>query len=102
MAPAALSMAYYVYILASQKNGTLYIGTTNDLVRRMWEHKGKFVPGFTDKYGVHQLVYFEAHDDVRQAIQRERTMKHWRRDWKIALIEKANPEWRDLYDEISR
>ena len=95
-------MAYYVYILASRKNGTLYIGTTNDLVRRAWEHKGQFVPGFTSKYGVHHLVYFEAHDDVRLAIQRERTMKHWRRDWKIALIETTNPEWRDLTDEISR
>ncbi len=95
-------MAYYVYILASQKNGTLYIGVTGDLVRRTSEHKESMVDGFTSKYGVHQLVYFEAYDDVRLAIQRERTMKHWRRDWKIALIERSNPHWRDLYSDIAR
>ena len=94
-------MAYYVYILASKKNGTLYIGVTNDLIRRAAEHKEKVVDGFTKKYGVNRLVYFEPHDDVRVAIQRERTMKHWRRDWKIALIKKANPDWRDLYDEVA-
>src|SRR5690349_9601152 len=96
---AELSMAYYVYILASKKNGTLYIGVTNDLVRRGGEHREKLVDGFTKKYDVDRLVYFEPYDDVRVAIQRERTMKHWRRDWKIALIERANPHWRDLYND---
>jgi putative endonuclease len=95
-------MSYYVYILASARNGTIYIGMSNDLVRRVWEHKEGAVEAFTRKYGVHRLVYFEPYDDVRNAQQRERTLKHWKRDWKIALIEKNNPEWRDLYDGISR
>ncbi|MBI3706688.1 MAG: GIY-YIG nuclease family protein [Proteobacteria bacterium] len=95
-------MAYYVYILASRRNGTLYIGATNDLMRRAWEHRQAVAESFTKKYGVHRLVYFEAYDQARPAIQRERTLKHWRRDWKIALIEKSNPEWRDLYDDITR
>lgn len=95
-------MPYYVYILASRENGTLYIGVTNDLVRRTSEHREDVVDGFTNKYGVHRLVYFEPYDDVRVAIQRERTMKHWRRDWKIALIERENPHWRDLYDDVAR
>jgi putative endonuclease len=94
-------MPYYVYIMASRKNGTLYIGATKDLVRRVWERKHHVVEGFTKKYAVHRLVYFESTDDVRVAIRRERTMKHWRRDWKIALIERSNPDWLDLYDSIA-
>jgi len=94
-------MSYYVYIMASQRNGTLYIGATSDLSRRVWEHKNGVVEGFTKQYDVHSLVYFETHDDVRLALQRERTMKHWQRKWKLALIEKDNPDWRDLYDEIN-
>jgi putative endonuclease len=92
---------YYVYILASQKNGTLYIGSTNDLVRRIYDHKQGTIEGFTKKYQVVRLVYFEAFDYGQAAFQRERTMKHWRRDWKIALIERNNPDWRDLYDGIA-
>ena len=93
-------MAYYVYILASQKNGTLYIGVTNNLMRRSFEHREDLVDGFTKKYKVHSLVYFEAHEDVRLAIQREKNMKHWPRAWKLALIEKNNPDWRDLYETL--
>jgi putative endonuclease len=95
------TMLYYVYILANKPNGTLYIGVTNDLVRRVWEHRTDAVEGFTRKYGVHALVYFEALDDPRSAIEREKKLKRWRRAWKISLIVKDNPEWRDLYDEIA-
>jgi len=91
---------YHVYILASRKNGTLYVGVTNDLIRRVYEHKHDLAPGFTAKYRVHKLVYFEATDSVRAAIQREKNLKHWPRNWKISLIEKQNPDWRDLYDSI--
>jgi putative endonuclease len=94
-------MPYYVYILASRRLGTLYIGVTNDLVRRVHEHKGSAVPGFASRYGAMRLVWFEAHDDVTAAIQREKNLKHWVRAWKIALIERANPGWRVLYDEIA-
>ncbi len=91
---------YYVYILASQKNGTLYIGVTNDLIRRMQEHKkGERDDGretFTKKYHVNTLVYFEHTNDIAEAIQRESRLKNWKRAWKIALIEKTNPSWRDL------
>ena len=93
-------MAYYVYILASQRNGTLYIGMTNDLVRRVHEHKEGFVEGFTKRHGVKTLVYFESHDRAEQAIQREKTLKQWVRDWKIALIERDNPYWNDLYERL--
>lgn len=91
---------YYVYILASQRNGTLYIGVTNDLVRRIAEHKQGFVDGFTKKYGVKHLVYIEETNDISQAIEREKQMKKWNREWKLNLIEEKNPEWKDLYDEI--
>jgi len=91
---------YYVYILASRRNGTLYIGITNDLVRRVYEHKNDLVPGFTSKYGVHQLVYYECFEEVDQAIEREKCLKKWKRKWKLELIEKVNPEWKDLYDEL--
>ena len=95
------SVAYYVYILASRLRGTLYIGVTRDLVRRVHEHRCGAVPGFASRYGAKRLVWFEAHDDVKAAIQREKTLKHWVRAWKIALIEGTNPEWSDLYDEIA-
>lgn len=91
---------YYVYILASKKNGTLYLGVTNDIARRVYEHKNNLVDGFTKKYSVHCLVYFEVCEDVRVAIQREKNIKKWRRRWKIELIEKNNPDWRDLYFEV--
>lgn len=89
-----------VYILASKRNGTLYIGVTSDLIKRAWEHKNDLVDGFTKEYGVHQLVYFEMLDDMESAIQREKQLKKWNRDWKIDLIEKDNPEWADLYESL--
>jgi putative endonuclease len=92
--------AYYVYILASQRNGTLYIGMTNNLVRRVWEHKNNVVDGFTKKYSVHQLVWYEAADTPQAAITREKQLKKWNRAWKLKLIEANNPEWKDLYNEI--
>jgi putative endonuclease len=93
-------MPYYVYILASKENGTLYIGITNNLTRRVYEHRNDLIEGFTKKYGVHRLVYYETHEDVRVAIAREKQMKKWYRAWKIRLIEESNPEWRDLYYEL--
>jgi putative endonuclease len=91
---------YYVYILASKKNGTLYIGVTSDLVKRIYEHKQNLVDGFTKEHDVHLLVYYEAHQDVEEAILREKQMKKWNRKWKMRLIEEKNPEWKDLNDEI--
>ncbi len=93
-------MAYFVYILASQKRGTLYVGVTNDIARRAWEHREGTVSGFTRQYGVKRLVMVETYDDVRDAIQREKRLKHWNREWKIALIEENNPDWDDLYDRL--
>ena len=93
-------MAYYVYIMASRPNGTLYIGMTNDLVRRVYEHKEGLVDGFTRRHGVKTLVYFEIHQTAEQAIRREKTLKRWLRDWKIALIENGNPDWDDLYQRL--
>ncbi len=87
--------------MASRPYGTLYIGMTNDLIRRVHEHKNDVVDGFTNRYQVHRLVYFEQTEDVRYARQRERNLKHWNRDWKIALIEEPNPEWRDLSEAIA-
>lgn len=95
------TMAYYVYILASKKHGTLYIGVINNLPRRIWEHKQGIGSEFTKKYSVHHLVHIEIFDDVKLAIQREKTLKEWKRDWKIALIEKDNPDWDDLYGRLS-
>jgi putative endonuclease len=92
---------FFVYILASGRHGTLYVGITNDLTRRMSEHKAKRVPGFTRRYGVDKLVYCEEYSSILDTRSRERTLKRWRRAWKIALIEKTNPEWRDLSDHIS-
>ncbi len=89
-----------VYILASKRNGTLYIGVTSDLVKRIWEHKNQLVEGFTKKYHVQQLVYFEQHQDMLSAITREKQLKKWNRAWKIALIEEGNPDWRDLWEVI--
>ena len=91
---------YYVYILASRKRGTLYIGVTNNLIRRVYEHKNDVVEGFTKRYRVHQLVYFERTNDVYAALVREKQMKKWYRKWKIELIEESNPEWRDLYYDL--
>ena len=89
-----------VYILASKRNGTLYIGVTGNLVKRVWEHKQNLGEGFTQKYGVHMLVYFEMHYEMTEAIRREKQLKKWNRLWKIELIEKINPGWRDLWQEI--
>ncbi|MFA6535223.1 MAG: GIY-YIG nuclease family protein [Candidatus Babeliales bacterium] len=89
---------YYVYILCSKRNGTLYIGVTSNLSRRVQEHKAKLIPGFTAKYSVNRLVYFEVFDSAVVAIRREKCMKEWARSWKIRLIEKSNPEWKDLLD----
>ena len=91
---------YYVYIMASQKQGTLYIGVTSDLKKRVYEHKNDLIDGFTKKYQVHKLVYCESTDDVKAAIQREKQLKKWKRQWKIDLIEEDNPEWRDLNDDL--
>jgi putative endonuclease len=92
---------YWVYILASRKHGTLYIGVTNDLSRRVFEHKRGSVPGFTAQYGIDRLVWYEAYDDVREAIGREKQLKHWNRDWKIRLIEELKPDWIDLYPTLN-
>ena len=93
-------MSFWVYILASQPGGTLYVGVTNDLVQRTYEHRNSIVQGFTKRYGVKQLVYYEQHDTAQAAIQREKNVKHWPREWKIDLIVSLNPDWRDLYDDI--
>ena len=93
-------MPYYVYILASKKNGTLYIGSTSDLVKRVWQHKKKVIPGFTSRYNVVSLVYFEQFDDVYEMAHRERRMKEWQRKSKIRIIEQKNPQWQDLFNTI--
>jgi putative endonuclease len=95
-------MGYFVYILASRIGGTLYIGVTNDLIRRVFEHKSKFVRGFTKRYDVVRLVYYEQYEDIEQAILREKRLKNWNRAWKIRLIEEKNPNWIDLYPAIAR
>ena len=96
-----LTNTYYVYILASGRNGTLYTGVTNDLVRRVWEHKQKAVPGFTKRYGVDRLVWFESGNSIEAAIAREKQLKHWNRQWKIDLFKDINPNWDDLYPAIA-
>ena len=93
---------YWVYILASRIGGTLYVGVTNNLVRRIYEHRMGLVEGFTKQYGIHRLVYFEQFDDIEQAILREKRLKKWNRAWKIRLIEENNPNWDDLYPRIAR
>jgi putative endonuclease len=92
---------YWVYILASRKHGTLYIGVTSDLSGRVHEHRAGIMPGFTSKYAVHRLVYFEMFGMIDDAITREKQLKKWRRDWKINLIERSNPDWADLYEGIA-
>ncbi len=89
-----------VYILASKRNGTLYVGVTSNLVKRIWEHKTEAVQGFTKNYGVHQLVWFELHEHMQSAIEREKRLKGWKRAWKLELIETSNPDWEDLYHTI--
>ncbi len=91
---------YYVYLLASKRNGTLYVGSTSDIVRRIYEHKNDLVRGFTKKYGIHRLVYLEECADREAALTRERQIKEWKRRWKLEVIEKENPEWDDLYEKI--
>ncbi len=92
---------YYIYILANDRNGTLYIGVTSDLTKRIYEHKSDLVEGFTKEYQVHQLVYYETTDDINSAIAREKLLKSWNRKWKKDLIEKTNPQWEDLYQNIT-
>jgi putative endonuclease len=103
--PGGVGMArdhvYFVYILASQRNGTLYVGVTNDLIGRVNEHREGLVPGFTKRYAVKLLVYFEEHDDVVAAIGREKRIKRWRRKWKLELSESQNPQWRDLWSDLT-
>ena len=91
---------YFVYLLASKRNGTLYTGVTSDLANRTWQHKSDLIAGFTKRYGVHRLVWFEEFADIYEAIAREKQIKGWNRAWKIRLLEKQNPEWRDLYGDI--
>jgi putative endonuclease len=91
---------YFVYILSSQRNGTLYIGVTDNLLRRVWEHKHKLVEGFTNRYEIHHLVYYEIHENPESAILREKQLKEWKRNWKLELIENKNPDWKDLYKEL--
>ena len=90
----------YVYLLASKRNGTLYVGVTSDLVQRVWQHKSDLTEGFTKRYGVHTLVWYEVHESMESAIRREKAIKEWKRAWKLELIEKENPKWRDLYEDI--
>jgi putative endonuclease len=92
--------AFWVYLLASGRNGTLYVGVTSDLLRRVWEHKNGFVEGFTRRYRVHDLVWFELHESAESAILREKQIKKWNRRWKISLIEASNPYWNDLYSSL--
>jgi putative endonuclease len=94
------AMSFFVYILASHRNGTLYIGMTDDLARRIWQHRVEAVPGFTKKYGVKTLVWYEQHETRESAFTRERQLKKWNRAWKLQLIEGLNPTWRDLYDDL--
>lgn len=95
-------MQYYTYILASGKNGTLYIGVTNNLIRRVYEHKNNLFEGFSKKYNIDRLVYFEIYENIEQAIQREKNIKAWKRAWKIRVIEENNKDWLDLYYEINK
>jgi putative endonuclease len=96
-----MARQFWVYILSSKSRGALYVGMTSDLGRRVWEHKNNLVEGFTSKYKADRLVYYEALEESENALQRERQLKKWRRAWKIQLIEKVNPEWKDLYEEIT-
>jgi putative endonuclease len=93
---------FYVYLLANRRNGTLYVGVTNDLARRVYEHRQHAVPGFTGRYGVTMLVWYELHGSIVEAIAQEKRIKHWRRAWKLALVERFNPQWRDLYETLNQ
>jgi putative endonuclease len=93
---------YFVYILATGRNGTFYVGVTNDLLRRIWEHKNGAAEGFTKKYGIHRLVYYEPHTSIEAAIMREKSIKRWSRAMKMEAIERINPEWEDLYPDIAQ
>ena len=93
-------MQFYIYILASKKNGTLYVGVTSDLIKLIYEHKNDLIEGFTQKYAIHNLVYFEATESIESAMMREKQLKKWNRAWKINLIEKSNPAWHDLYSDL--
>ena len=95
-----MSNLYYVYILASTRKGTLYTGVTNNIKSRTYQHRENLVDGFTKEYGVHRLVYYEETPDITTAITREKQLKKWKREWKINLVEKDNPEWKDLYDDL--
>jgi putative endonuclease len=95
-----MTKSYFVYILASKKNGTLYTGVTGDLLKRVYQHKERLVPGFTSNYNVHMLVYYEKYSDIYSAIEREKRLKKWNRQWKINLIESVNPDWKDLYNGL--
>lgn len=92
---------YFVYIMTNKRNGTLYVGVTNDLARRVWEHKEKNIPGFTKKYELKNLVYLETYATATEAIHREKCIKEWKRRWKLELIESINPDWEDLYEKIN-
>lgn len=92
----------YVYIMTNRRNGTLYIGVTSNLAKRVYEHRAGAVPGFTKRYGLKRLVYYEAHADIESAIAREKAMKFWRRAWKVKRIDEMNPAWRDLFEDIAR
>jgi putative endonuclease len=94
-------MSFYVYIVANRRNGTIYVGMTDDLARRIWEHKSRAIPGFTAKYGCDQLVWYETHDTREAAFLRERRIKDWRRSWKLMLVEDDNPTWADLYETLN-
>jgi putative endonuclease len=89
-----------VYLLSSRRHGTLYVGVTSDLVKRVWQHKENLADGFTKRYKVHQLVWYELHERMDSALRREKAIKNWKRSWKVAMIEKDNPKWRDLYEEL--
>jgi putative endonuclease len=95
-------MAFYVYMLANRRNGTIYIGLTDDLVKRVWQHRGEITRGFTQRYGVKMLVWYEQHESRESAFMRERQMKKWNRAWKLEGIEKMNPGWRDLWEEVAQ
>jgi len=92
--------SFYAYTMASKRNGTLCVGSTSDLTKRVWEHKNKLILGFTAKYNIHMLVYYETHETYVEAARREKRFKNWCKQWKLNLIEELNPEWRDLYEEI--
>jgi len=92
----------YVYIMSNKRDGTLYIGVTGNLSRRIWEHRESIIAGFTRRYGLKRLVYYESYEDIRNALQREKNLKHWPREWKLALIQQMNPDWEDLYEHLNR